>query len=297
MALPHYGTRSWAGWTTQRPSRSGFVHKADRQTYVWLYGEGQNSKGAILRALERTFGSAYKADEVPANRDKFWSYWLQGKRLVAFGDTNDAGFPASGFFKSLTGGDSVRMEIKGGASFCAALTAMFIFASNERPALSSEKADLRRVILCELRPIIGEPLMGYEDGLWAEMPSFVARCMRAHEVYGGGAIASDSESIDQWVGLLEDKYSVVVSDEFVLYDPSIYERREKTPYVDPGMMTKFVHKAFKTTSDIRNFYKYLERKHKIKRSTVKLSNGSTEARFVGINFKEPHMWNVRNKDA
>ncbi len=270
--------KTWVG--------SLFNSKSDRQTYVWLYGEGQNSKGAIIRALERTFGTAYKAEQVPDRRDKFWSYWILGKRLVVFSDTNDVGFPATGFFKSLTGGDTVRMEIKGGASFSSALTAMFLFASNDRPAISSEKADLRRSILCELTAINGDPLVGYEDALWLEMPAFIAKCLVFHVEHGPGAIQSSTEALENWVGSIEDKYQWALNHHItIVKDIDSLQTHEKA-HVLATEFTIFVEWLFKDRHDRLEFKKFLERKHRIKRQSVRLPSGAFEGRYVNVQIMQ-----------
>ncbi len=270
-----------------------FFEQADRQTYVWLYGEGQNGKGAILRALERVFGPAYKAEQVPADADKFWSYWLLGKRVVAFGDTNNTKFVASGNFKSLTGGDSVRMEIKGGASFCGQLKAMFIFASNERPHLSSEKADMRRAILCELGPIVGEPQIGYEEALWDELPAFVARCMGLYEARGFGPILADQEALEDWVGSLEDRYQAIIDDHMAIVplDPAL--RQHQQAYTKATQMTTFLNLVLKGRETVE-FTRYLERKHKIKRKRVEFPDGSGDHRYVGVIIRAPWEFNLKS---
>ncbi len=263
-----------------------FDQLADRQKYVWLYGGGGDGKGAVLRVLARIFGTAYRAEEVPGAKDKFWSYWLQGKRVVAFGDTNDAGFAATGFFKSLTGGDNVRMEVKGGASFCADLSCMFIFASNERPNLSSERADLRRIILCDFAPITGEPDESYEARLWSEIPAVVERCMRAYGLHGNRPIASDTESIEQWIGTLEDPYEALIEQYMRLWalDPNGLECHQ--PATRATDMTRFVRAHLKGR-EATEFIKYLERKHKIKRKRVRLDGGEGgEHRYVGITIRD-----------
>lgn len=273
-----------------------FDLKADRQKYLWLYGGGGDGKGAVLRVLRRIFGTAYRAEEVPQGRgDKFWSYWLQGMRVVAFGDTNDAGFAAGGFFKSLTGGDSVRMEVKGGASFCAELGCMFVFASNERPDLSSERADLRRIILCDFAPITGDPDDAYEERLWEEVPAFVERCMSLYAAHGHKPITADTESIEQWIGTLEDKYQAEIEEGFVFYDKAQYAREELAPYITPNKMTKFAHGAFKTKREIKDFYTFLERRFGVKRKTVHLADGARTNRFVGINFRDPVRFGTPNE--
>ncbi len=293
-----------------------FDEKSDRQTYIWLYGSGQNGKGAILRFLRQVFGLAFASEIVPGRNDRFWTHGLLGKRVVAFADTNEAGFPATGLFKSLTGNDAIRMEIKGGATFCSDILAMFIFASNDRPGLSSECADMRRAILCELSPIAGDANPHYGDLLWAEGGAFIGSCHRDYLALGGRPVRGDLSNLEAWVGELEDHFDSVLHEHFELaVSPKIVTALQivdhnynndappkELPHVEAKIMSLVLHRLFSNRHDIRGFYSFLERKYGVKRTTVRLSHGVRENRYLNISLRDswdfrPRRHVTRNPDA
>ncbi len=266
-----------------------FEDKSDRQTYIWLYGTGQNSKGAIMRFLRGVFGPAYASEVVPGRSDRFWTHGLLGKRVVAFPDTNDVGFPASGLFKSLTGDDAIRMEIKGGATFSSELVAKFLYASNDRPELSSECADMRRAILCSLEPIVGEPDPNYGEKLWLEGGAFLGGCHRDFLACGGGIVKGDPAALAAWVAGLEDHFDSILHENFVLYNDHIYDievPKKDLPRIEAKMMSFVVHKCFNKRSDIRGFYNFLERKYGIKRTTIKVGIDQVENCYLLLECRD-----------
>jgi hypothetical protein len=165
--------RAWIG--------SLFDPQADKQQYVWLYGEGRNGKGSLTRALRRVIGDSATAtiNEVPKIRNSFWTDGFVHARLVFFPDCEQPGFPSSGLFKSLTGGDPIRVERKYGLPYDVIPECKFFFTSNKVALVSRERSDLRRAIYCE----VANPktiFENYEERLWDEMPHFIHQCREAY---------------------------------------------------------------------------------------------------------------------
>ncbi len=159
-----------------------FFPKADRQTYLWLYGGGRNGKGSLCRVLAKIFGPGYSSEQVPtAAEQRFWSMGLLGKRLVAFPDCNHTAFTKSGLIKSVTGGDKIRVEFKGGGVTSEELTCMLLILSNNRPQISNQESDMRRAIFCEIGPITTDFGQNYEAELWGEAPFFVHKCIKLYK--------------------------------------------------------------------------------------------------------------------
>ena len=125
-----------------------FYPNSDKQQYLWHYGRGLNGKGSMIRLLRRVLGPAFSAEDAGQAKSQFWTYGLIGKRLIVFPDCNSYSFPASQKFKSLTGGDPIRIERKNKDPYTEQLEAKFMFASNEKPGLSSQSSDVRRAIFC-----------------------------------------------------------------------------------------------------------------------------------------------------
>lgn len=252
-----------------------FDQAADRQQYVWLFGQGQNGKGALLRFLAKVLGHAFRAKQPPSQTDTHWTSGLIGARLVAFPDCNAYGFPATGLFKSLSGGDLVDINPKFERSYTAELSCKFLFLSNERPQLSSERADMRRAIYCEVAPIPLDPDPAYEAALWAEGGHFLSRCIynyRTHYPHGG-PIKVETAELEDWVANVEERWEALAAEHLVI-DPE--ECCLQTQWVSWCQDHLKDHRAK------REFVAYLERKHGLRvghrqRRTVRTSRGTAKA--------------------
>lgn len=182
--------------------------KADLQQYLWLHGAGMNGKSRIFNQLAEILGPGYCPENVPkGDSRRFWTSGILGKRLVVFNDCEDAAFPVSGFFKNLSGGEPVRVEVKGGASFKAILSAKFAFLSNERPEVGGGRADRRRAIYVEIGPIQGKiiPTAEYDALLASENAAFLAKCYRVYqEDAKGKTIPVNEEELSELISDTEE---------------------------------------------------------------------------------------------
>lgn len=268
--------RAWIG--------SLFDPASDRQQYVWLHGQGQNSKGTMLRFFEQIFGNAFASRFVPSKDSPFWTYGLLGKRLVAFPDTNHADWVKTGLFKSLTGDDPVEVEKKKEMPFTARLECKFIFASQEKPRLSSEFADMRRVILCEMGAVDGPADPRYGDKLWVEGGAFLGKCIAEYQTGcpGKGRIATDEGGLLDLVEDVESYYAALLERDFIWGDPA--ERRDDY-MAEPNRLAFYIAYHFKNPMDQRSFKKYLER-----RGVKKVTAHGKSKRYSPIQFRDPHLW-------
>ncbi len=258
-----------------------FYEDSDQQQYCYLHGKGADGKGAINRFMARVFGGAYCSKQPPTPGDKFWSYGLISKRLVVFPDCNSRTFVTSGFFKSMTGGDPVTLEAKGQMSFTAKLSCKFLFLSNEKPSLSSEDSDRRRIIYCEMQEREDKtPEPGFENKLWEEGGAFLALCLNWYdEKYKDrGQIKADMSVIDDHVDTIELKYSSVFDEHFCLSD-------DKASWVLPNDLWRLLDSAYKNKKDGEDFLKWLERTHKIRKKTSNYPGGKSDKRYKGMAFK------------
>jgi hypothetical protein len=155
-----------------------FDASSDCQQYVWIYGEGGNGKSTLGWLIEKIFGSAYISTYAPSKKDNFWEKSLLGKRIVVFPDCNDYWFVTSGRFKSLTGGDQVKIEGKGKDAYSARLDAKCLFFSNAAPSIKGTAADMRRAIFCRAKPLEEKDrIINFRELLWAEAPVFFGACI------------------------------------------------------------------------------------------------------------------------
>jgi hypothetical protein len=253
-----------------------FVMDSDIQQYVWLYGEGNDGKGALNRILAKVFAAAYHSGQPPAPNDRFWGYLsLIGRRLVVFPDCNAAGFVASGYFKALTGGDPLAVEKKMGAMFVYKHNAKFMFYSNVKPKISSQKADTRRLILCEFLSgpdvdRIDGSSQAFEKALWDEAGGFFYDCiveyLSACPDRGGIPLGDDavddlaalaSRSEEDFEVAFENTFEVVVGDEAVFCLPAVFQSTLKSLFSDaPKRREEFVS--------------WMERTHGVKKSAKRI---------------------------
>ncbi len=158
-----------------------FYPEADRQQYLYLHGDGGDGKGALMRLLFELFGRAAAALEPPTRGDRFWNMNLFVKRLAIFFDCADWGWFGSPRFKSLTGNDPLMFEAKGRSGFTARPTFKIIAASNTKPDVSSQRADMRRLIFIEVKPFSGPEDPQYEAKLRAEAAAIVRQCKAIYQ--------------------------------------------------------------------------------------------------------------------
>ena len=238
-----------------------FFPDSDLQQYVWMRGLGNDGKGSINRFLERVFAASYCSKQ-PPDRDKFWTYSLMGKRLVVFPDCNNYTFVSTGLFKSLTGGDPIDIEAKGRMGFTIKPNCKFLFLSQEKPSLSSERADQRRIIYCEFADsATWEP--GFEERLWAEGGHFLGTCIDAYERAhpDHGPITADMGEITEWVETLEGEYSDIFSEYFRVS----FETEDREGWVRARGFQRKLLRIFKhDRKQVRGFMSWLERQHRIK---------------------------------
>lgn len=195
-----------------------FFAESDRHQYVWMHGQGGNGKGAITRLLQDLLGPSYRAEDANVSSDKFFTSGLLGMRLVVFPDSNNSGFVRSGLFKSITGGDPVRVERKNKDSFTSFLTCKLMFLSNLQPEVSGQMADRRRVILVRVEPIRAEPDPSYEAKLRAEAPYILGVCKQIYLEMcpTHGPIPVDQAETDDLVSDFDEEFDAVFEQHFEL---------------------------------------------------------------------------------
>ena len=174
---------------------------SDRSQYLWLYGEGGNGKSLIGKILFKAFGdNNAKYAVVPDERDKFFTYSLVGKRLVIMDDTNKYAWVKSGLFKGITGNDWVGVERKFQEPMNAKLKCKFLFTSNEKPMISNDRSDLRRVIF-STSAVVFSVNPSFERSVLAEANDFILKCALEYQekMHDRGAIIGDMSETDDIV--------------------------------------------------------------------------------------------------
>lgn len=262
-----------------------FVEDSNRQQYVWLYGEGNNGKGALMRFLQKCFGPAFLSTEPPERDDKFWNINLLDKRLVAFPDCNNHRFPVSQKFKMISGDDPIFMRPLFKQGFSATISCKFIFGSNDKPSISSQCSDTRRVIYCEMGPIVNEIDPEYEQKLWTEAPVVIGTCIEEYKrtYKDHRPIKTDENVLGAVIDESEAELEAVFRENFLLYSGN--DDVEKTEfYFTTNELGKLVNKIGLRKN---RFLKYIRARYKIENKPVKTGkkrsygNDVTERRYFG----------------
>lgn len=263
-----------------------FDEASYRQQYAWIYGGGRNGKGALVRCLADLLGHTYASEEVPNADSKHWTSGLLGKRLVVFADCNNASFVTSGRFKSLTGDDKIRVEIKRGAILSLDILAKYMFTSNERPRISSTTADMRRIIYSFIAPVPPEnEVEGYEERLEKEVPAFISACWHLYKEMTGGnpklpITVANIEEVEEVARDSEHEYEAFVDGHVHVLtypDDTPYNDRD---YIRPERMKELmILSGFKTPYERTGLRKYLERTHNIVCRRIKV-NGNAFPAFL-----------------
>lgn len=264
---------------------SFFYENSSLQQYLWLYGEGMNGKSTILRFIERLLGQSYWVDQPDSLlSNRFGTSSLLGKRVCAFPDCNDQKFVTSSGFKSLTGADDVRIERKNKMPFKAKLTTKFIISSNEKPMISGQKADIRRIIFCQLPEIHERDIRAdFEDCLWKERAGFIEHCMCMYEELSDqlGRVRCSTEAVEK---IAEENSQ---DDIFELYCARVFEideHKKGAGWVSAGEFKVILENlGIKSNIMVKQFKDYLKTTYGITRE----DKAKGVKQYPGLRVKDP----------
>lgn len=248
------------------------------QQYCWIYGEGGEGKGSIGRWLQKILGNSYfSLSSIP--KSQFWKSALVGKRCVVFSDWSSSYFVTGGEFKSMVGGDAQLIESKYEHSYNVVLNNKYIFFSNEKPAVSSESSDLRRLIYCHIAPIdeSKKEYEAFEQKLWDESAAFLYRCFALYKANcpDHRPIPFDHTATTQLVAENESEYEGLLQGSF-----------KEGGLVTSAAMADWYRRRGMQWREKVEWKKFLIRRGVIYKN-VKLS-GKAVGSFVGISFRDDY---------
>lgn len=265
-----------------------FFKDADRSQYMYWYGEGENTKGRMVKAFIHTLPKLAQPMSEPKSVNDpgdFWAYGnLVGKRLVCHGDLGRSDLVTSAFFKSVTGDDYILVNRKQKSHFSARIFCKFFLASNQLPAIKSNKADMRRAIFIEPAEFKGESLPdAVLEKIWEkEMPGFLARCVETYMANypNHGRIRID---MTRAMKLAEDNEAVmrdIVANDIVLH-PSVGSQA-----ILVGALLKD-NGISEGKGNIKTFIRIIEKVHGITigDTSVGKVNGEPKRAYWGIGVK------------
>jgi len=278
-----------------------FVSKASRQNYLWLHGDGGQGKSSLARFLSDIFQGAYRSEMVPSTSEKrFWTSGIVGARLVVFTDCNEAGFVTSSLFKTCTGDDKVKIEGKHETPLSIDLICKFMFISNKDPILSGSKANVRRLIYSEIKPLPQSKKLiapsRYRALLWEERAAFIHACIEAYyRVFKDHSDLSASQTaelhgMEDVIDESENIYSDIFSNHFdiVPYDEEApNQSKERSNFRD----IRAILKGYKFKQyQCREFINFCVRQH----DCIRKGKSGTIRYLYGLKIRDATVAGERN---
>jgi hypothetical protein len=157
-----------------------FDEKSYNQQYLYIYGDGGDGKGTLIRFLQRIFEESFISMEAPTYNDRYYTSALVNKRIIAIPDLSDKKIFSNPIFKNITGGEPVKIEFKYKNTTSTTLDCKFIIASNLVPTIKNINAEKRRIIPCHISSIKNEYDSAYLEKLWSERSAILYKCKEAY---------------------------------------------------------------------------------------------------------------------
>ncbi|MGW8815503.1 DNA primase family protein [Gordonia terrae] len=150
------------------------------QKAVMFSGHGRNGKGVLLQLIESIIGR-HNAATVSLQElgTRFAAADLYGVPINIVGDIDGEHIANTGRFKQMTGGDTVRMDVKGAEAFSAKVWAVPVFSANQIPtSADTSHGYLRRWEVVEFPNTFDGSDTTLLDRLLAELPAITSKLLR-----------------------------------------------------------------------------------------------------------------------
>jgi hypothetical protein len=209
---------------------------AKPQQYLWLYGEGQDGKSSILKVLKRVLGAAAIATDWPANPNNFFTVRFEGRRVALVDEEPGGSCVRTDLWKRVTGSDTITIEPKGKQAYEIRNNLLIIVASNNRPATKAQKADRRRLVVCELETYNGPLNSTFEDRLLDEFPDFISLCQLLWKKFKepSGLVPVDDDETLKNLEEINAEVSETINEHFEVFDAD----KIKSLLKDPNCVNK-----------------------------------------------------------
>lgn len=244
-----------------------FDGESDRSQYLWIYGDGANGKSSFLSVLQEILGDAYTSKQVPTAQDRFFSSTIYNKRLIAFPDCTNALFVKTGYFKSLTGDNTMTVERKGKDEFTAANNSKFIFMSNQKPNISASVSEIRRALFIKVNAYEGELRSEYIDELRAEKNGILFKCMKEYKDSGSRYIKMTEQTKEMIQEIAENEFENIEDLFFGAFHIA------KGSRVSANVVARFFNDCRVHTQDFKKFKEILITRYGVK--YLRTKNGRT----------------------
>lgn len=204
-----------------------FDEHSDKSQYLYLWGEGGSGKSRIVAFLKEVFRQGATVTLPPQKDNRFWFASVYKSRVVMLSDVEDYRVVNSAQVKILTGDGELPVEKKGVPVFGAKSNCKLLMCSNHPPGISSDTADLRRLLEIEMDAVENKIAAEELDALLLqEAPAFLRRCVETYESHTqkNGRVAFTSENMRHTItSRSEDNEADFFStfDEYLFFDDDI----------------------------------------------------------------------------
>lgn len=256
-------------WSIFEPSNKG-------HQYLWLYGEGQDGKGSLMRLLARLLDRAYVALDA---KDKYWLASCVGKRLGVFNDVVDTTFPMRAQFKGVTGGDMMNIEQKYKKSYSTFLDIKIVFTTNKNLQISSEFSNVRRCICVTMAKNPNLTTANYEEELWKERAGILFKCRAAYQrcLDANGQIKFDMDVVREHAEQTEIQFQRLFNDHLVVVKDAFFARE--------ALFELFSDRFGSDTQKYGEFKQWLTRTFPVKERKRKMPDGRVLRVMEGLGHK------------
>ena len=168
---------------------------------LFLCGEGDTGKSQLKILTERLLGpNNHAAVDLPDLESQFGASMIYGKRLVGTADMTFVTVRELKMFKTVTGGDYIKVEFKGRTGFAYRYNGLLWFCSNKPPKFGGDNGPwvYKRIILVNCNNVIAEEDQDHDliEKLYAERAGIVYKAVMAlKETISNGYRFSESEGV------------------------------------------------------------------------------------------------------
>lgn len=118
------------------------IEGSKTKTALFLVGEGNTGKSQIKKVVEELLGSKnYSSIDMKDLHNRFGKAAIHGKRLVGCNDMSYKNIEEMDTFKQITGGDSISLEFKFGATINYRYRGFVWFNCNNLPTFGGDKGE------------------------------------------------------------------------------------------------------------------------------------------------------------
>jgi phage/plasmid-associated DNA primase len=194
--------------------------KADRKQIIFMVGEGDGGKSALINLLTDLAGGADGVSAVSMNVFSNFGFDPLLDKRVWIAEELSPQFFKNDKYKVLTGGSPVQINRKGERQFNAYLDGMLFCASNRIPDLENDSGLRNRLIICEVETLPAEKRLSVAETrkrMREELKYFVGYCQDLYDEVGedGTLVPESTEKLESIIAESEMDCEMVFDEYFI----------------------------------------------------------------------------------